>query len=193
MKTSIATLALVAATATASGAAAQSASFDPATVIWSGTATGLEDGCVFTKNENGEMSYTENADDLGGVWEVTKRAKLNVSVRGQKTSLLVVADQHIVRKDGEAFDLTTNNHVKYSVNTQLIPRLNNLGFGIGAKYSLVWDNSEKMTMTERADILTKVNTNYKVETSVASEFLGLDLEEKEIDNTNFNNFEDGKD
>ena len=97
MKNIVSILAVVAATATASGAAAQSASFDPATVIWSGSATGLEDGCVFTKNEDGEMSYTENADDLGGVWEVTKRAKLNVSVRGMMTSLSIEADQHIVR------------------------------------------------------------------------------------------------
>lgn len=117
MKNIVSILAVVAATATASGAAA-GASFDPATVIWSGTASGLADGCVFTKNEDGLMSYTENTADLGGVWEVTKRAKLNVSVRGKMTSLTIKADEHIVRQNNNSSDtdLTTNSHVKYSVN-----------------------------------------------------------------------------
>ena len=116
MKNIVSILAVVAATATASGAAAQSASFDPADVKWVGSAVELADGCVFTKNEDGEMSYAENADDLGGVWAVTKRAKLNVSVRGAATKLSIVADEHIVRVDGDDADLTSRGHTKYSVN-----------------------------------------------------------------------------
>ena len=117
MKNIVSILAVVAATATGASAATSVASFDPATVIWSGSVSDLEDGCMFTKNENGDMSYTENSADAGGVWEVTKAAQLKVSVRGQLTTLMIEADEHIVRADNVGSnELTTVDHVKYSVN-----------------------------------------------------------------------------
>ena len=117
MKNIVSILAVVAATATASGVAAEATLNDPTTVIWSGSVADLADGCVFTKNESGEMSYTENAADSGGVWEVTKRAKLNVSVRGQLTNLIIEADEYIVRKGNVGSnELTSTAHVKYGVD-----------------------------------------------------------------------------
>ena len=161
MKNIVSILAVVAATATASGAAAQSASFDPADVNWVGTAVDLPDGCVFTKNEDGEMSYTENADDLGEVWEVTKRAKLNVSVRGMTTSLTIEADQHIVRTGNvdSNRELTSNGHTKYSVDvdyaagtypTQLKRSYNvpNEAFKMEAVPNVVYTTGEKGTLGE---------------------------------------------
>ena len=92
------------------------ASFDPATVIWEGTAADLPDGCVFTKNENGKMNYAENTADSGGVWTVTQKAVLEVSVRGRLTNLTVEADENIVRVGGaNKDDLTSNMHSAYAV------------------------------------------------------------------------------
>ena len=117
MKNIVSILAVVAATATASGVAAEATLNDPTTVIWSGSVADLADGCVFTKNESGEMSYTENSTNSGGVWEVTKRAKLNVSVRGQLTNLIIEADEYIVRKGNVGGgELTSTAHVKYGVD-----------------------------------------------------------------------------
>ena len=94
-------------------APAQAASFDPAEVKWEGTVSGLADGCMFTKNENGKMRYTENALG-GGVWEVYQKALIDVSVRGEATSLKVEADSAVVRVGGDAGE-TTNSHDMYSV------------------------------------------------------------------------------
>ena len=118
MKNIVSILAVVAATATATGAAANAPLEDQATVILSCSVADLADGCMFTKNESGEMSYTENSADAGGVWEVTKRAKLNVSVRGGATTLMIEADEHIVRQNNNSTDpdLISNSHVKYSVD-----------------------------------------------------------------------------
>ena len=114
MKNIVSILAVVAATATASGVAAEATLNDPTTVIWSGSVADLADGCVFTKNESGEMSYTENSAG-GGVWEVTKRAKLNVSVRGKKTNLTIEADSDIERVGGLDADQTSASHKAYAV------------------------------------------------------------------------------
>ena len=91
------------------------AEFGTDTVIWEGTAANLPDGCVFTKNEDGKMSYAENTTDNVGVWTVTQKAVLEVSVRGQSTSLEIEADSDIKRVGGAAADLTTNQHSAYGV------------------------------------------------------------------------------
>ncbi len=96
--------------------AAVQAEFGTDTVIWEGTAVDLPDGCVYTKNENGKMSYAENTADSGGVWTVTQKAVLEVSVRGRMTSLKVEADSDIKRVGGaSADDLTSNRHSAYAV------------------------------------------------------------------------------
>ena len=109
MKNIVSILAVVAATATS-----VSAETTNATVNWVGSAAKLADACVFTKNVDGEMSYAENSDDLGGVWTVTKAAELNVSVRGKMTTLTVVPDSDILR-NGENDGLTAIAHTKYAV------------------------------------------------------------------------------
>ena len=113
MKNIVSILAVVAATATASGAAAGFT--ETQSVDWVGTAVDLPDACVFTKNVDGEMSYAENSDDQGGVWTVTKAAELKVSVRGKMTTLTVVPDEEIVRTGGLSSDLTGNAHTMYAV------------------------------------------------------------------------------
>ena len=109
MKNIVSVLAVVAATATGASAATTTAD-----VNWVGTAVDLPDACVFTKNVDGEMTYAENSDDLGGVWTVTKAAELSVSVRGKMTTLTVVPDSDILR-DGTSAGLTGNAHTKYAV------------------------------------------------------------------------------
>jgi hypothetical protein len=113
MKNIVSILAVVAATATSVSAAETNAS-----VNWVGTEVDLEDVCVFTKNEDGKMSYAENADNGGGVWTVTDPAELKVSIRGKSTTLSIKADTDIVRVKGGnsiAADLTTVNHDMYGV------------------------------------------------------------------------------
>ena len=110
MKNIVSVLAVVAATATGASAATTTT----ADVNWVGTAVDLPDACVFTKNVDGAMSYTENSIDQGGVWEVTKAAQLNVSMRGAIQSFTVVPDSDILR-DGNNTDLTSIAHTKYAV------------------------------------------------------------------------------
>ena len=91
------------------------AEFGTESVIWEGTASNLPDGCVFTKNVNGKMSYAENTADSGGVWTVTQKAVLEVSVRGKTTSLTVEADSDIDRVGGVDADQTSAGHKAYAV------------------------------------------------------------------------------
>ena len=91
------------------------AEFGTESVIWEGTASGLPDGCVFTKNVDGKMSYAENTADSGGVWTVTQKAVIAVSVRGKTTSLTVEADSDIKRVGGVDTDQTSAGHLAYAV------------------------------------------------------------------------------
>ena len=111
MKNIVSILAVVAATATGASAATTTAD-----VNWVGTVTDLENACVFIKNVDGEMSYAENSDDLGGVWTVTKRAELGVNRRGDAV-LKIEADNKIVRSDASAgiTGLTASAHTMYDV------------------------------------------------------------------------------
>jgi hypothetical protein len=67
----------------------------------------------------------------------------------------------------------------FSINKELIPRLQFFGFPLPKGAQFVWDNSEKMSMLERTEIVSNLNLNYKVPTDTASEFVGIELEEKE--------------
>lgn len=70
--------------------------------------------------------------------------------------------------------------IKFTVDKELIPRLRKIGFQIPENVHFVWDNSEKLTMKERAEVINLVNLNYKVNEAVAGEFIGIELEEKEV-------------
>ena len=156
MKNIVSILAVVAATATGASAATSVASFDPATVIWSGSVSDLEDGCMFTKNENGSMSYTENSADAGGVWEVTKQAALSVSVRGQLTTLMIEADEHIERVGNVGInELTTVDHVKYRVNVDYTA--GDMSTQIERSYNVVDEEYAKRDITGWAAYTTGVN------------------------------------
>jgi len=68
---------------------------------------------------------------------------------------------------------------KFVTDKELIPRLIKIGMDIPVGSRLIWDNSEKLTMKERAEVINIVSMHYKVSTDTASEFIGLDIEEKE--------------
>ena len=112
MKNIVSILAVVAATATS-----VSAETTNADVKWVGTEVSLEDVCVFTDNQDGKMTYAENADNGGGVWTVTEEAVLKLSVRDSNNSskLMVKAGNEIYRTDAHGDQLTSSNHTQYSV------------------------------------------------------------------------------
>lgn len=79
----------------------------------------------------------------------------------------------------KTFENSLARLVKFIVDKEAIPRLNKLGFEIPMGCRLVWDESEKLTMKERAEVLSSISGSYDIEIDVASEFLGLELKEKE--------------
>jgi len=88
---------------------------------------------------------------------------------------------------GEVHANTTNDiidsiarTVSYIVTKELLPRLRNFGFPFKEGQRLEIDNSEKITMKEKAEILSILsNGGYSVDIVVASDFIGLELSEKE--------------
>lgn len=89
----------------------------------------------------------------------------------------------------KTFENSLARLVKFVTDKEIIPRLNKLGFDVPTDCKLVWDNSEKLTMKERAEVLNTISNNFEVEVSVASEFLGLELKEKEEPTEQQNPFE----
>ena len=69
----------------------------------------------------------------------------------------------------------------FEVNQELIPRLRKIGFPIPEGAQFIWDNSEKLNMKERAEVVNLANLNYSVPVDTASEFIGIELEEKEVE------------
>ena len=132
MKNIVSILAVVAATATSVSAAETNAS-----VNWVGTEVDLEDVCVFTDNQDGKMTYAENAENGGGVWTVTKEALLKLSVRDSDNSskLMVKAGDEIYRTGKYGDQLTSSNHTQYGVtvdytgSTVEVSRRHNDDFG----------------------------------------------------------------
>jgi len=70
-------------------------------------------------------------------------------------------------------------NIRFTVNESLLKQLRRIGFDIPQGSKFVWDNSEKLTMKERAEVVNLMNLNYKVPENTASEFVGIELEEKE--------------
>lgn len=98
----------------------------------------------------------------------------------------MVLDNGSSRSQSETHESNTRNiilsicrNVKYSADKQLIPRLLKIGFPIKQGSKLIWDNSEKLTMKERAEVVDILNRTYKVDESVVNEFVGIEVEEKE--------------
>jgi hypothetical protein len=98
----------------------------------------------------------------------------------------MVMDDGSSRSQSEVHEKNTDKNIKSytrkassSVNKELIPRLRNLGFPIPKGSQFIWDNSEKMSMKDRSAIVTELSQNYTVPVDTASEFVGIELEEKE--------------
>lgn len=71
----------------------------------------------------------------------------------------------------------------FTVNKELIPRLRDIGFSIPKGANFIWDNSEKLNMKERAEVVNLANVSYNVPVDTASEFIGIELEEREPEPT----------
>lgn len=74
---------------------------------------------------------------------------------------------------------STARKIMYSVNKELIPRLRFIGLPIPKDANFIWDESEDMKMTDKADIVYKLSENYSIRPEVVSDFIGLEVEEKE--------------
>lgn len=68
--------------------------------------------------------------------------------------------------------------IKFIVDKDLIPRMGKIGFQLPQGVKFIWDDSEKLTMKERAEVINAINKSYKVAVDIASEFIGMELEEK---------------
>ena len=109
-------------------------------------------------------------------------------------SSTMVMDNGSSRSQSEVHEANTAKAIKsyarlalFNINHDLIPKLRNLGFPLPKGSQFIWDNSEKMTMKERAEIVTELNTTYEVSPETASEFVGIELSEKEQEfNPTFN-------
>lgn len=69
--------------------------------------------------------------------------------------------------------------IKFTVDKELIHRMRKIGFQVPENIKFIWDDSEKLTMKERAEVINLISLNYNVDVAVASEFIGIELEEKE--------------
>lgn len=72
----------------------------------------------------------------------------------------------------------------FVVNKELIPRLQKIGFPIPKGARFKWDNSEKLTMQEKATVISTLSTNYDIDPETVSEFVGITVNAKEIVNDN---------
>jgi phage gp29-like protein len=106
----------------------------------------------------------------------------------------MVLDDGSSRSQSEVHEGNTDKFVKsvcrlakFVTDDELFIRLNKIGLPVPKNASLNWDNSEKMTMKERAEITNLLNLSYNVSTEVASEFVGIELEEKEEEPITFGN------
>ena len=108
--------------------------------------------------------------------------QMGVSLLGSK----LVLDEGSSRSLGEVHQGNTSNfqtsyarQVMYQTNEELIPRLQAMGVPIPQGAMLDYYEDEKSTMLERAETIDKLNRSYKVSAETASEYVGIDLEEKE--------------
>jgi phage gp29-like protein len=111
----------------------------------------------------------------------------------------MVLDNGSSRSQGEVHEENTIRVIntlcqlgKFIINDDLLPRLQKIGFVIPKGSYFVWDNSEKMTMKEKAEIIQILSNAYKVPEKTASEFVGIELEEKEIEPISTPNFNKDK-
>lgn len=68
--------------------------------------------------------------------------------------------------------------VKYVTNDDLIPMMINLGFPLGEDDKFEWQNDEKISVIEQADIIAKISPYYKLNKEYVEETLGVVLDEQ---------------
>jgi phage gp29-like protein len=97
----------------------------------------------------------------------------------------MVLDNGSSRSQSEVHEDNTEKFIKsvcrlakFITDKELMPRLRKIGFDVPEDARLVWDNSEKLTMKDRATVINILSNKFKVSTDVASEFVGIELEEK---------------
>lgn len=64
------------------------------------------------------------------------------------------------------------------VNDMLIPRMIKLGFPLNEGDHFIFDNSEKLTNLEWAQLFESVNKNYKIPADIVSQKIGVPVEER---------------
>ena len=101
----------------------------------------------------------------------------------------MVLDDGSSRSQGEVHERNTQSFIKsvsrlagFITNDELIPRLRNMGMPIPQGAQLVFDNSEKLTMLERAQVVSTVSNSHTVSAETATNFIGIEVTEKENDN-----------
>lgn len=90
------------------------------------------------------------------------------------------------RSQAEVHQETTDSFVEsirravlFNANDDIIPMLKHWGLVTNKKLCFHWDKSEKMSMKDRSEILNNACVNYSVDIAIASDFLGLELQERE--------------
>lgn len=98
----------------------------------------------------------------------------------------MVLDNGSSRSQGEVHERNTQSIIKslarlsgFICNDELIPRLRKIGMQIPEGAHLIWDDSEKLTMKERAEVIDIVSQTYNIDKDIVSEFIGIEVVEKE--------------
>lgn len=71
----------------------------------------------------------------------------------------------------------------FSINNELMPRLREIGVPTSIlpdDARFMWDYSEKLTMKERAEVVQIMSNNYDISPDIATEFVGIEVQEKEM-------------
>ena len=159
MKNTIATIALIAATATSAFAN------ESASVQWTGTVADLENECVFTGNEDGTMTY----DDSTRTFMVDAPAVIKVAQRGGAT-LSIKSDSYISRVDASE---TGHNDYDVQVNYMAGNMPSKVLKSVGA-------SQDKLDITADSTMVTAAKGNWGADgfatLNVASGWKGLDIE-----------------
>lgn len=109
-------------------------------------------------------------------------------------SSTMVMDNGSSRSQSETHAENTGNIIKsisrlalFSINQELIPRLKTIGMPIPDGVHFVWDKSEKLTMKERAEVVTTlVNSGkYMIPADTVSEFVGIEVIEMDEPDNDF--------
>jgi len=69
--------------------------------------------------------------------------------------------------------------VLFTVNSELIPRMQKIGFRMPKDARFEWKETEKLSTKEKAEIIDILSRNFDISAETASKFTSIELEEKE--------------